>query len=151
MRAELLCLLFAAFVNLPFASAACAPRRAFCEALPDRSNPNVAIFLGVVREMVSPPSLVLPPPAAGNVSSGVAEARRRAGGRVVEPPRRYPVASLQVLEAFSGAALGDFAVRLTSDHFLNGEPRQVLDMHPGEVWLVDAYRNPRDEQWYTSF
>jgi hypothetical protein len=24
-------------------------------------------------------------------------------------------------------------------------------MHPGEVWLVEAYRSPTDEQWYTSF
>ena len=27
---------------------------------------------------------------------------------------------------------------------------QVPDMHPGEVWLVEAYRNPTDERWYTS-
>jgi hypothetical protein len=64
---------------------------------------------------------------------------------------RYPVVLLQVVEAFSGAELGDFPVRLTSDHFVNGEPMQVFDMHPGELWLVEAYRSPTDEQWYTSF
>jgi len=99
--------------------------------------------------MVPAPPQVLPPP--GNSSSGVApQGRRRAGDRVLQPPMRYPVVRLQVLEAFSGAELGDFAVRLTSDLFLNGEPRHVLDMHPGEVWLVEAYRNPTDEQWYAS-
>ena len=61
---------------------------------------------------------------------------------------RYPAVRLQVIEAFSGAELGDFTVRLTSDLFLNGEPSRVLDMHPGEVWLVEAYRRPTDEQWY---
>ena len=102
--------------------------------------------------MIPAPPLVLPLPAPENVSSGVApEARRRKGDRVFEPPKRYPVVSLQVLEAFSGAELGDFAVRLTSDHFLNGEPRQVPDMHRGEVWLVEAYRSQTDGQWYTSF
>jgi hypothetical protein len=151
MRGKLLLLLLVAFVNSRFASASCAPSRAFCESLPERSNPNGAIFLGLVRETVPAPPLVLPPPAPGNVSSGIApEARRRAGDRVIEPPKRYPVVRLQVLEAFSGAELGDLPVRLTSDHFVDGEPMQVLDMHPGEVWLVEAYRSPTDEQWYTS-
>jgi hypothetical protein len=151
MRSKVLLLLFAAFVDSRFALAACAPSRPFCEALPDRSNPNAAIFLGLVKETVPAPHLVLPA-APGNLSSGVAlQARRRAGDRVIEPPMRYPVVRLQILEAFSGAELGDFAVRLTSDHFLNGEPMQVLDMHPGEVWLVEAYRSLTDEQWYTGF
>lgn len=151
MRGKLFFLLFAAFVNSRIASAACAPSRALCEALPDRSNSNLAIFLGLAKEMIPAPPLVLPPPAPGNGSSGIApEGRRRAGDRVIEPPRRYPVARLQVLEAFSGAELGDFEMRLTSDHFLDGEPRQVPDMHPGEVWLVEAYRSPTDQQWYTS-
>src|SRR5262245_32578214 len=122
MRSKVLLLLFAAFVDSRLASAACAPRRPFCEALPDRSNPNAAGFLGLVREMVPVPPLAPPPAASGDL------ARRRAGDPVVEPPKRYPVARLQVLEAFSGAELGDFLVRLTSDHFLNGEPMQVLDM-----------------------
>jgi hypothetical protein len=152
MRGKALLLLVAACVNSRSASASCAPSRAFCEALPERSNPNGAIFLGLVKEMVAAPPLLLPPHAPGNVSSGIApEARHHAGDRVIEPPRRYPVVRLQVLETFSGAELGDFAVRLTSDHFLDGEPMQVLDMHPGEVWLVEAYRSPTDEQWYTSF
>ena len=152
MRRKLLLLLFAAFVDSRFASAECAYKRPFCEALPDRSNPNRAIFLGLVKEVVPPPPLAPPPSAPGNVSSGISpEGRRRAGDRIMEPPKRYPVVRLQVLEAFSGAELGDFAVRLTSDHFLNGEPMQVLGMHPGEVWLVEAYRSPTDGQWYTSF
>jgi hypothetical protein len=151
MRSKVLFLLFAAFVDSRFASAACAPRRPFCETLPDRSNPNAAIFLGLVKEAVPAPPL-MPPAAIGDLSSGVApQARRGAGYTVTEPPMRYPIVRLQVLEAFSGAELGDFVVRLTSDHFLNGEPMQVLDMHPGEVWLVEAYRSPSDEQWYTSF
>jgi hypothetical protein len=41
-------------------------------------------------------------------------------------------------------------VRLTSDHFIGGEPQQVLDMQPGEMWLVEAYRYEPDGQWYTS-
>jgi hypothetical protein len=151
MRSKVLLLLFAAFVDSRFVAAACVPIRPFCEKLPDRTNPNAAIFLGLVKEMVPAPPRVLPPAASGNLSSGVAQNRRRAGDPVIEPPMRYPVVRLQVLEAFSGVELGDFAVRLTSDHFLNGEPRQVLDMHPGEVWLVEAYRSPTDEQWYTSF
>jgi hypothetical protein len=150
MRSKVLLLLFAAFVDSRFASAECAPRLPFCEALPDRSNPNRAIFLGLVKETVPAPPLMLPPP--GNSSSGAApQGRLRAGDRVFQPPMRYPVVRLQVVEAFSGAELGDFAVRLTSDHFVGGEPMQVLDMHPGEVWLVEAYRGPTDEQWYTSF
>jgi hypothetical protein len=152
MRSKLLLLVFAAFVSSRSASAMCAIKRPFCEALPDRSNPNVAIFLGLVKKMVPAPPLVLPPPAPGNVSSGTApEARRRVKDRVIEAPRRYPIVRLQIVETFSGAELGDFEVRLTSDHFLNGEPRQVLDMHPGEVWLVEADRSPADDQWYTSF
>ncbi|MDQ6758952.1 MAG: carboxypeptidase-like regulatory domain-containing protein [Acidobacteriota bacterium] len=152
MRSKVLLFLFGAFVDSGFACASCAPSRPFCEALTNRSNPNAAIFLGIVKEIVPAPPLVLPPLAPGDPSSGVApQARRRAGDRVTEPPRRYPVVRLQVLEAFSGVELGDFAVRLTSDHFLNGEPMQVLDMHAGEVWLVEAYRSPADEQWYTSF
>ncbi len=144
-------LLLAAFFDSRFASAACGPTRPFCEALPDRSNPNEAIFLALVKETVPAPPLVLPRAALENVPSGVASAsRRRAGDSAVEPPLRYPVVHLQVVEAFAGAELGDFAVRLTSDHFLNGEPMQVPDMHPGEVWLVEAYRSPRDEEWYTS-
>ncbi len=27
---------------------------------------------------------------------------------------------------------------------------RVLDMHAGEVWVVEAYRSPTDAQWYTS-
>lgn len=151
MRSKLLLLLFVAFLDFRFASASCVPRLPFCEALPDRSNPNAAIFLGVVKETVPAPPLALPPAAPGNSSSGLAPARRRAGDRVIEAPKRYPVARLQVLEVFSAPELGDFAVRLTSDHFVNGEPMQVLDMNPGEVWLIEAYRSPTDQQWYTSF
>ena len=133
MRSKVLIFLFGAFVDSSFAWAACAPSRQFCEALPNRSNPNAVIFLGVVKEIVPAPPLMLPTLAPGNPSSGVApQARRRAGDRVTEPPMRYPVVRLQVVEAFSGVELGDFAVRLTSDHFLNGEPMQVLDMHAGE-------------------
>jgi hypothetical protein len=47
--------------------------------------------------------------------------------------------------------LGEFAVRLTSDHFIDGQPMQVPDMHQGEVWLVEAYRSATDNHWYTSF
>jgi len=152
MRSKVLTFLLGAFVDSAFAWADCAPSRPFCEALPNRSNPNTAIFLGIVKEIVPPPPLMLPVPAPGNPSSGVApQARHRAGDRVPEPPMRYPVVRLQVVEAFSGVELGDFAVRLTSDHFLNGEPAQVLDMHAGELWLLEAYRSPADEQWYTSF
>ena len=61
MRSKLLLLLFAAFVDSNFAAAACAPTRPFCEALPDRSDPNAAIFLGLVKETVPAPPLVLPP------------------------------------------------------------------------------------------
>src|SRR5215475_14083397 len=118
MRSKLLLLLFAAFVDSNFAAAACAPTRPFCEALPDRSDPNAAIFLGLVKETVPAPPLVLPPTPPGSLSSGVANARRRAGDRAIEPPKRYPVVGMQVLEAFSGPELGDFAVRLTSDNFV---------------------------------
>lgn len=151
MRSKVLLLLFAAFVDSRFLAAECVPIRPFCEKLPDRTNPNAAIFLGLVKEKVPAPPQVLPPAASGNLSSGVAQNRRRAGDPVIEAPMRYPVVHLQVLEAFSGAELGDFAVRLTSDHFVGGEPMQVLDMHLGEVWLVEAYRSPTDQQWYTSF
>jgi hypothetical protein len=151
MRSKVLLLLFAAFVDSRFAAAACVPIRPFCEALPDRSNTNVAIFLGLVIETVPAPPLVLPPAAPRSSSSGVTQAKRRAGDPVVEPPKRYPIVRLQVQEAFSGATFGKFELRLTSDHFYAGEPMQVLDMHPSELWLVEAYRNPVDAQWYTSF
>jgi len=152
MRRKVLLLIFFAFVDSRSASATCAPGRPFCEALPDHTNPNAVTFLGLVKETVPAPALVLPPAASGDLSSGVApQARRSAGDRVTETPRRYPLVRLQVLEAFSGVESGDFTVRLTSDHFLDGEPMQVLDMHPGEVWLVEAYRSPTDEGWYTSF
>lgn len=152
MPSKVLLLLVAVFVDSRFASASCLRSGPFCEALPDRSNPNTAIFLGLVKETVPAPPLVLPSAAPGNSSSVAApQARRRAGDRLIDPPMRYPVVRLQVLEAFSGAELGDFAVRLTSDVFYAGEPMQVLDMHPGEVWLVEAYRRPTDEHWYTSF
>lgn len=102
MRGKVLLLLVAACVNSRFASAACAPSRAFCEALPERSNPNGAIFLGLVKEIVPAPPLVLPPAGGlGNSSSGVAQGRRRAGDRIIEPPIRYPVVRLQVQETFS--------------------------------------------------
>jgi hypothetical protein len=101
---------------------------------------------------VEAPPLTLPPPAPRDPSSDVTpQTGRRAGDRVTEPPMRYPVVRLQVLEAFSGIELGDFAVRLTSDHFVNGEPVQVLPLRAGEVWLVEAYRSPADQKWYTSF
>jgi hypothetical protein len=38
---------------------------------------------------------------------------------------RETVVLLQVLEAVSGARFGDFAARLTSDHFLNAEPMPI--------------------------
>src|SRR5262245_15841348 len=145
MRGKALLLLFAVLVDSRLASAACAPKRPFCEALPDRSNRNAAVFLGLVREMVPAPPPALPPAGSGDL------ARRRAGDGAVEPPKRYPAARLQVLEAFSGGESSDLTVRLTSDHFLNGEPMQVPDMHPGDEWLVEAYRSPTDGQWYTSF
>jgi hypothetical protein len=88
--------------------------RLFCEALPDRSNSNAAIFLGPVKETVPTPPLVLPPAAPGSLSSGLAEGRRRAGDRTIEPPMRYPVVLLQVVEGFSGAQFGDIAVRLAT-------------------------------------
>jgi hypothetical protein len=151
MRGKVLLLLVATCVNSRFAAAMCAPKRAFCEALPV-PNPNGAIFVGLVKEIVPAPPLVLPPAALGNSSSDVAQGRRRAGDRIIEPPpMRYSVVRLQVQETFSPAAFGDFSVRLTSDHFVNGEPMQVPDMHPGELWLIEAYRRPTDEQWYTSF
>jgi hypothetical protein len=152
MRSKVLLLLFAALIDSHIASAVYVPTRPFCEALPDRSNPNAAIFLGLVKETIPAPPVVLPPPGPRDSSSDVTpQGRRRAGDRAVESPMRYPVVRLQVVEAFSGIELGDFAVRLTSDHFLGGEPTQVLPMHAGEVWLVEAYRSPADQQWYTIF
>lgn len=151
MQRKVSLLLFAIFVYSRFASAACAPIHSFCEALPDRFHANAAIFLGLVKETVQASPLVLPLSPPGSLSSGVAQARRRAGDRVIEPPKRYPVVRMQVLEAFSGPWSSDFDVRLTSDHFVNGEPMQVLDMHPGEVWLIEAYRSPTDDNWYTGF
>jgi hypothetical protein len=149
-RRELIWLLAAGLLCSRAVSATCAISHPFCEVLPDRSNPNAAIFLGLVKEVLPPPPLVIPSPAPANPSSGLApQSKRRAGDPVPEPPMRYPVARLQVLEAFSGTELGDFEVRLTSDHFLDGVPQQVPAIQQGEVWLVDAYRNQRDQQWYT--
>src|SRR5215472_16559340 len=119
MRSKLLLLLFAFVVDAPFAFALCAPKRPFCEALPDRSNPNAAIFVGLVEEIVTAPALVLPRAAPGNSSSDVAQGRL--------PSRRYPVVRLQVQETFSWAASGDFSMRLTSDVFVDGEPMHVPD------------------------
>jgi hypothetical protein len=39
---------------------------------------------------------------------------------------------------------------LTSDHFVDGIPQQVPGIREGEVWLVEAYKDPRDGQWTTS-
>ncbi|MCU1328931.1 MAG: hypothetical protein JWN34_4301, partial [Bryobacterales bacterium] len=63
---------------------------------------------------------------------------------------RYPIVRFQVLESFLGADPGDFEVRLTSDLFLSGIPQNVPDFREGEVWLVEAYRDQRDQQWTTS-
>src|SRR5262245_28492287 len=77
MRSKLILLLFAAFVDCRLALAECALKRPFCEALPDRSNPNAAIFLGLVKEIAPAPPLVLPLAAPGNSSPAVAQGRRR--------------------------------------------------------------------------
>jgi hypothetical protein len=123
MRSKLLVLLFAAFVNAPFASAQCVPKRPFCEALPDHANPNAAVFLGSVKEVAPAPPLVLPPTAPGNSSPGVAQARRRAGDRVVEPPMRYPVVRLEVLDVFRDGV---------------GRVRGALNVRSLHRWSTDA-------------
>jgi hypothetical protein len=64
---------------------------------------------------------------------------------------KYPTARFQILESFLGAEPGDFEVRLTSDVFVDGIPQQVPTFRAGEVWLVEAYRNQRDQQWTTSY
>jgi len=64
--------------------------------------------------------------------------------------RKYPTARFQVLESFVGAELGEFEVRMTSDQFIGGIPQQVPAFTEGEIWLVEAYRDPRDQQWTTS-
>jgi hypothetical protein len=149
MQKALICLL-AGLLSSRAASAACAVSHRFCEALPERSNPNAAIFLGLVKEVLPPPPLLIPSPPPGNPSPGLAPAsRRRASEPIPELPIRYPVVRLQVIEAFVGVEPRDFEARLTSDHFLDGVPQQAPAMRPGEVWLVDAYRNQRDQQWYT--
>jgi hypothetical protein len=56
-----------------------------------------------------------------------------------------------VQEIFLGAEIGDFEVRLSSDFFVNGIPQQVPAFAEGEVWLVEAYRDQRDQQWTTSY
>jgi len=146
----LICLLAAGCMSAHMAHAECAARRPFCEALPDRSNPNAAIFVGVVKEVLPPPPAVIAS-SPGNASPGIAPTGRRlTGDPVPQISKCYPVVRLQVIEVFSGVNLGDFEVRLTSDHFLGCVPRQVPAMGLGEVWLVDAYRNVRDQQWYTS-
>src|SRR5215471_17318024 len=120
MRSKVLLLLFAAFVCHP-ASATCAPRLPFCEALPDRSNPNRAIFVGLINETIPAPPQG--PRAVPNTSSSAApQGRQVAGSRPIEPSMHYPTVRLRVVEAFSGVALGDFSVRLTSDLFGNDEP-----------------------------
>ena len=64
--------------------------------------------------------------------------------------RTYPTARFQVLESFVGAEPGEFEVRMTSDVFLGGIPQQVPAFVEGEIWLVEAYRDLRDQQWTTS-
>jgi hypothetical protein len=135
------------------ASAACAPgATSFCQKLPDRTSKNSAIFLGVVRQVVQPTITVPPPPPQGHQPAGaVLEARRRAGDPLVETRHKYPSARFQVLESFLGAEPEEIEVRMTPDYFVDGIPQQVPAFAEGELWLVEAYRDQRDQQWTTSF
>lgn len=132
--------------------AQCAPgATSFCQNLPDGANKNSAIFLGIVKQVVIP-TRTLPPPLLKNQPSGaVAQARPRVGDPIPSIERKYPTARFQVLESFVGAEPGEFEVRMTSDHFINGIPQQVPPFAEGEIWLVEAYRDLRDQQWTTSF
>jgi hypothetical protein len=98
------------------------------------------------------PTLTLAPlPAANQPPGGSAQARRRAGDPLPTIEKKYPTARFQVLENFLGAELGEFEVRMTSDHFLGDIPQQTPAFADGELWLVEAYRDQHDQQWTTSY
>ena len=123
----------------------------FCQKLPNRADKNSAIFLGIVKHVVMP-THVFPPPHPENQPPGAAaQARPRAGDPMPTIEKNYPTARFQVLENFLGAESGEFDVRMTSDHFVNGIPQQVPAFADGELWLVEAYRDQRDQRWTTSY
>jgi hypothetical protein len=64
---------------------------------------------------------------------------------------KYPTIRFEILESFVGAQPGEFELRMTSDHFLDGIPQQVPAFAEGDIWLVEAFRDLRDYQWTTSF
>jgi hypothetical protein len=116
----------------------------FCESLPDRADKNSVIFLGIVKQVITPVTTLSP-------SGTFQENRQRQG----DPPLRieptYPTAQFQVIEGFVGVDSEDFEVRMTSDHFVDGIPQHVPPFAAGELWLVEAVREPRDQQWITSY
>ena len=136
------------------ASATYAPGpTSFCQELPDRASTTSAVFLGIVRQVVMPTRTIPTPPSQPNQSGiGIAkQGRLLAGGQAPETELKYPTARFEVLENFVGAQAGEFELRMSSDHFLDGIPQQVPPFIEGEIWLVEAYRDLRDHQWTTSF
>jgi len=119
--------------------------------LPDRSDTNSVIFRGIVKQVTAPSPALPPPSGQRGPRSGLASGRLRTGDPIPRTEFRYPTARFQILESFLGPGAGDFEVRLTSDHFLDGIPQDVPAFHEGEVWLVEAHRGPQDQQWVTSF
>jgi hypothetical protein len=133
------------------ASAAYAPGTptSFCQSLPDSDRKDSAIFLGIVRQVVTPERR--PPPAGGQPVGAPQSGRRRVGDPPSTVEMRYPTARFQVLENFVGVESGEFEVRMSSHHFVDGIPQQVPPFAVGEAWLVEAHRDQRDKQWTTSF
>jgi hypothetical protein len=154
IRLRVICwITFAAVILSPSAaSAACAPgATSFCQKLPDSTNKNSAIFLGIVKQVVMP-KRTLPPLPSGNQPSGAsAQARRQVGEPLPTIEKKYPTARFQVLENYLGAGLGEFEVRMTSDHFIGDIPQQTPAFAYGELWLVEAYLDQHDQQWTTSY
>jgi hypothetical protein len=132
--------------------AACAPgASSFCQKLPDSNNKNSAIFLGIVKQVIAPTPTLPLLPSRNEPADAVSQARRRVGDPLPTIERKYPSARFQVLENFLGAGLGEFEVRMTSDHFIGSIPQQTPAFADGELWLVEAYRDQHDQQWTTSF
>lgn len=124
----------------------------FCQELPDRASKNSAVFLGFVRQVVMPTRTVPPPPSQPNQVPDIAKkGRLRVGDPVSVAELKYPTIRFEILESFVGAQPGEFELRMTSDHFLDGIPQQVPAFAEGDIWLVEAFRDLRDYQWTTSF
>lgn len=132
------------------AAPSCIGTTTFCEKLPERSDRNTVVFVGVVKQLFPPPSSGALP-ARDQSPSVPAQNRVRSGGPVPLVEKRHPSVRLQVIESFLDSQPDELVVRITSDLFVDGVPVAGPPFQQGETWLVEAVRDRVEpEVWVTS-